>query len=260
MRTIVALLFICSGAFAEPPVAKVSGPDKARTGDIIILSASEACHVDWLVDASQVEVPVEDAAAAMRETAQKLREAGFDVTEPVSDAPPVYLELDGGKQLLLASYTGVYRVSLAVGNADGVDQASHTVTVGKPKPKPKPDDDDPPIPDVEPNLPAGKFGLAIKSWRAAQKVKSERRPEEAKVLAAALFVAMAGADSQAMIDGFTSTMKAKFSEAQKTAWQPWKDAYLAELTALQSAGKLNEKADFVEAFSEMALGLSAVDK
>jgi hypothetical protein len=257
-KVTAAFLLLLSVGFAEPPVAKIDGPDKARTGDIIVLSSGDAEHVDWLVDSSGVQVPEEDAASALRDTADKLRKAGFDVTEPETDAPPVYLELDGGKRLLLASYTGVYRVHLAVGNSDGVDQCAHVVTVGTPKP-PKPDDPDPP-PEVEPSLPVGRFGLAIKSWRAAQKVQSEKRADEAKILAAVLLVSMAAPDGQAMVDAFASTMKAKFNATQKTAWEPWRASYLAELKALQDGGKLPDRTSWIAAFSEMALGLSAVEK
>jgi hypothetical protein len=257
-KTAVAFLLLCCTLSAEPPVAAVTGPEKARAGDIIILTASEAAHVDWLVDSSGVDVPTEDAAEALLKTAETLRSAGFTVDPPDTDAPPVYLELDGGKRLVLASYTGVYRISLAVGNADGVDQCAFTVTVGTPKPTPKPDPKPDPI--VEPVIPAGKFGLGIKSWRAAQLVKSANRPAEAKTLAAALLLSIAAADGQKMIDQFASTMKTQFTPEQKAAWEPWRAAYLAELSALQGANKLNAKDDFVAAFSEMALGLSAVEQ
>lgn len=252
---------------AKAPVAKIAGPEKANQGDIIVLSVSGAPkHAKWKVDASGVDVPQDTAVADLEKTAEQLREAGFDVQAPPRDAPPIYLELDKGKRLILSSYRGTYLVSLAVGNDDGVDQTTFKVVVGAPKPKP--DDPDPPEPDPdpepkptpEPNLPAGKFGLAIKSWRASQQVKSEKRAEEAKVLAAALLTAVAATDGQGMIDQFAAAMKARFNATQKTAWEPWRASYLAELSALQGSGKLSEKADFVTAFGEMAVGLSAVEK
>lgn len=255
MRTFAAVMLLSGVVFAEPPVAGISGPEKGRPGDILILSASEADHVDWLVDSSDVAVPVEDAAAKLEETAEALRAAGFTVEPPATNAPPVYLELDGGKRLLLASYPGTYRVSLAVGNADGVDQTSVKVVVSGGKP-PKPDDPDPPTP--EPAIPVGKFGLGIKSWRAAQGVRSSDRASEAKQLATALLLSLAATDGQAMLDQFASTMKSKFTESQKQAWEPWRSVYLAELTALQAAGKLKERGDWAAAFTEFALGLSAV--
>lgn len=263
MRTIAALLLLTGVAFAEKPIAKVAGPDKGRLGDILIVSCAteDATHLSWDVDSSGVSVPVEDAAAALEETAEALRAAGFKVEAPDTDAPPVYLELDGGKRLLLASYPGTYRLHLAVSNADGVSQAAWQLTVsGKAPDPPKPPDPPGPTPVVEPVLPAGKFGIAIKSWRAAQQVASASRPAEAKQLAAALLVSLTEADGQKMLDRFAATMKTQFTDAQKAAWGPWRTAYLAELTALQQANKLNEKADFATAFTEIALGLSAVEK
>lgn len=256
-----AFLLLTSLCFADAPVAKISGPDKANQGDIIVLSVSGSPkHAKWKVDASGVDVPHDTAVADLEKTAEQLRDAGFDVQAPKRDEPPIYLELDKGKRLILSSYRGTYLVSLAVGNDDGVDQTVFKVVVGEAKPKP--DDDDPPgpIPDVEPNLPAGKFGLAIKSWRAAQQVKSAKRPSEAKALATALMISMTAADGQGMVDQFSSTMKTSFNTAQKAAWEPWRSSYLSELKALQDGGKLIEKADWVAAFSEMALGLSAVEK
>lgn len=254
MNQIAALLLLM--AIADAPVAKIEGPDHGRPGDIIILSASEADHTSWAVDASEVQVPVEDAAAALMATAEVLRKAGFSVEAPDTDAPPVYLELDGGKRLLLASYPGVYRLNLAVSNADGVSQCAAKVTItGKVDP-PKP----PPKPDVDPVIPPGKFGLGQKMYRAAMLVQSANRPAEAKQIAAALLMSAVAADGQAMIDAFATTMKTKFTADQKAAWEPWRQSYLAELSSLQQANKLVNKSDWVTAFGEMAVGLSAVEK
>lgn len=259
MKHAIAFLLLCPAAFAEKPTPKIDGPTEVHSGALVTLDAGGSTGAEawgWLVDTSRVQVPGEKTPDVSRQVSE-LRSLGFTVDGPQQDVVPLYEVEDGGKRLRLSSYPGVYRVTLGVSNADGLAMSEWTVTVGGAKPKP--DDPKPPPPDVEPQIP-GKFGLGIKSWRAAQQVKSANRPDEAKTLAAALFVSAVEADGQAMIDKFASTMKTQFTASQKTAWEPWRASYLAELTALQTAGKLSTTADWMAAFSEMALGLSAVEK
>lgn len=154
---VFAFLFLQAMAFADPPVAKVQGPNSASPGDIVILdaSASNAKHYSWLVDASGVDVPT-GRNGDVGSLVQKLESLGFKVERPATDnGPNTHLMIDGGKKLLLASYPGVWRISLAVSDDSGVSQIPWTVTVGgSPPPKPKPDDPDVPPPDPPADLTA----------------------------------------------------------------------------------------------------------
>jgi hypothetical protein len=257
------VLLLVSTAFAEKPTATIDGPTEVHSGALVTLDASGSAGAEtwgWLVDTSRVNVPGTATPDVSRQVEQ-LQSLGFTVEGPETNDVPLYEIEDGGKRIRLSSYPGVYRLTLGASNADGVAMLEWTVTVkGGVAPKPDPKPDPKPEPIVEPVIPAGKFGLGIKSWRAAQLVVTQNRPAEAKTLAAALLLSIVASDGQAMIDQFASTMKTQFSAAQKTAWEPWRAAYLTELQALQGANKLNAKEDFVAAFSEMALGLSAVEK
>ena len=60
MRTAIAFLLLAQVALAQgAPTPTITGPTKAKTGDIIILDASTsgATHYSWLVDASDVTMP-----------------------------------------------------------------------------------------------------------------------------------------------------------------------------------------------------------
>lgn len=154
MRLCPAFLCITCActALAAPPEPKIAGPTKATPGAIVILDASEsvADHFDWLIDDSGVQVPDNDATAAFEAAAEALRQAGFRVTGPKSDRPPTHVMLDNGKRVLLASYPGTYRISLAVGNAEGVRQLPWQVIIAGHGPQPPPNPPDPPVPPVPP--------------------------------------------------------------------------------------------------------------
>lgn len=151
IEILLLCLAIATPASAAPPVPAITGPTTARTGDLIFLDASgsTATHFDWLVDTSGVSIPTNGAESA-QSMAEKLRKLGFKVEPPKnSAASATYLVLDGGKKLLLASYPGTWRVSLAVGNSEGVKQLPWTLVVagnGPLPPPPKPDDPKPPGP------------------------------------------------------------------------------------------------------------------
>ena len=258
MKTLSAFLLLCSVALAEKPTPTIEGPREVHSGALVTLDAGSSAGAEtfgWLVDTSAVHVPGTKTPDVTRQV-DELRSLGFTVAAPQTDDAPLYEVEEGGKRIRLSSYPGVYKLVLGVSNADGVALLQWTVTVDGVKPP----DPIPPTPDVEPDLPVGRFGLAIKSWRAAQAVKSAGREDESKTLAAALLLSAGAADGQGMVDQFAASMKSKFSDAQKAAWEPWRTAYLSELTALQASGKLNAKDDFLSAFSEFALGLSAVEK
>lgn len=261
MRYAVAFLLLCSVALAEKPTPCIDGPREVHSGALVTLDASGSAGAEtfgWLVDTSAVQVPGTKTPDVSRQVSE-LRSLGFTVAEPATDDAPLYEVEDGGKRIRLSSYPGTYKLVLGVSNADGVALMQWTVTVGGTSPKP-PEPEPGPTPDVEPNLPAGQFGLSIKSWRAAQQVKSASRPDEAKQLATALLLSIVAADGQGMVDQFAASMKAQFNAQQKLAWEPWRAVYIAELTALQSSGKLTDKTAWAAAFSEFAVGLSAVEK
>lgn len=118
-RTLVVVLLLVSPCLAQP-VPRIDGPTSGTPGDIIFLDASKstADHFDWLIDSSGVSLPSKSALT--------------------------HVVVDGGKKVLLASYPGTWRISLAVGDKNGVKQLQWKIVVagGTPGPDPPPPTDD----------------------------------------------------------------------------------------------------------------------
>ena len=183
MRTLAVLLLMSAVAAAQTkPVPKIKGPTKARTGDIIILDASEstADHFHWLIDDSSVTVP-EGSMQSAQKMADQLRQLGFKVEPPKDAKTSNYLMIDGGKKLILASYPGTWKIILAVGNKGGVDQLAWTLVVQGAKPTPNPGPG--PTPPA-PTPPTGKVARAM--YDAAMASRSPMKVADAKSIAGKL--------------------------------------------------------------------------
>lgn len=259
-RIAIAFLLLLTVADAAQPVANISGPEKARPGDIIILSFDGAADfIDWEVDASQVQIPVETAVQALKDTADTLRAAGFTVEEPKDNAPPVYLILDN-KRLQLSSYEGAYRIKQAVSNAEGVDQTEKTITVGKlPKPPPVPPKPDPPIPPPVPVPTATLSKIAQDGVKSA--LTNENRLEF--ILLAGVY--MSGADDAksgkyATVDALLENVKKLTYQCMPTsvaAWKPTGQAIELQLDKMRDAGTLDttKPASYEQPFREIGAGI-----
>lgn len=256
-----ALLLCCNSADAQSPapVPAINGPTTARTGDLILLDASgsTATHFDWLVDTSGVQVPSNGADFA-KSAAAKLRGLGWEVKPPKKAEGGHYLILDGGKRLLLASYPGTWRVSLAVGNANGVKQLPWTLVVQGHGPQPPPEPEPkPPGPDVP--LPTSKVGRGI--YDAGMASKSPTRVADAKLMIAALekfrpSVAATQMDAKSIVAGALTAMLTSLSDAAKKEWQLPMVTHLA--VPLSQA--VTDKATGLQAIDDMLAGLKAVTK
>ncbi len=141
MRTLLIFVALCSSAFAQGPSPKIVGPTTARVGDIIILdaSASTADYYSWLVDSSGVRFPSSESGISAQ-TIEQLKKLGWKPPAQATGGRVDHMVLDGGKKLILASYPGTWKATLAVSNKDGVQQMRHTLVVsgGSPPPPPPP--------------------------------------------------------------------------------------------------------------------------
>lgn len=259
MRTLAALLLLCAVAAADAPVAKIAGPTSGRPGDILILDASgsAATFHDWSIDTADVQVPADHTLESFRTTVESMRAAGFRVTAPRTDSPPVYMLLDGGTRVLLASYPGTYRVSLAVGNAEGVDQLQWKLVVagGAPVP-PKPDDPDPPPP------PPDKYGLTLIHRTVGSLIDSPNRRAEALKIAGvfASVRTQTSLGATGMIEAVQSQLKTALTADEKARWEAWRLTYVASLQALQQRDDWTDTAaEFAAAFAEIEAGLKGVN-
>lgn len=136
---LVGVLCACT-AFADPPVLAIKGPHERQQGSLIFLDASGSTGVKffaWEVDTSQVEAPVakpEDIAQRV----DSLRQLGFTVQEPDTEAEPLWAVSDDGSRLWLSSYRGPYVIVLAGSNDEGIATMPWRVVVHGPQPPPVP--------------------------------------------------------------------------------------------------------------------------
>lgn len=173
---VTAFAAMTSVVSGQDPVPMITGPVVARTGDIVILDASgsTADHFDWLVDTSGVLFPSRESKATTAEIA-KLRAKGFDI-KPLARTPPAFMIMGDGKKLLLASYPGIWKISLAVGNENGVKQLPWIIVITnngpQPPPGPKPDPPKPDPPGLNTNLTA-----AARTWLATVPASSRNHKD-----------------------------------------------------------------------------------
>lgn len=139
MKTLTCYLALCCAVLAEPPRVTLVGPTTARQGDLVILDASQSVgeFFAWRVSA---DVRTDGQRSVdLRDVAASLRDAGYEVSEPPSNEIPLFVEIDGGRRVVLSSYPGTYRAALAVGNSEGVALTIYELTVdGSPAPQPEP--------------------------------------------------------------------------------------------------------------------------
>jgi len=174
---ILLALLVPSIAVAAPPRAIITGPTTAIPGELLTLDATssenEPKHFKWSI------------SPELRGRKQ--------------------LEPNGGK-CVVATYPGVYVVTLAISNDDGIDTLTYQLTFpGEapcPPPAPKPVVPDVPIPPVPvptptpnppvptppgpvptPVIPDGEFKVSAKVAALIGKINSPNRSTEAKQLA-----------------------------------------------------------------------------
>lgn len=116
-----------------------------------------------------------------------------------------------------------------------------------------------PAPPGPQPLPDGKFGLAKASRDGYAKVTGADKAAGAKALASANR-SHASAIAAGGIPAAPATILAEWRKANNAAvdaatWKPWGEAVAAKLSDLYRAGKLPDKAAWVDAFNEIADGL-----
>lgn len=268
----LAVALVCTIAAAAEPVAKITGKNVAKTGDLIVLSSAESTPETkrkWTVwpelIGSQAEVNenLERWAAA-------LREHGATVVMPAQPDDSSSIAIEGDGRLILASYPGVYRVMLAVANSEGIGVAKWTVTVTRhvapdpgpdpdPDPDPKPDDPDPPPtpPGVTPRY---ELTVACKNWlvQIPNETLSER-PAMRQIFAT---IGRGAADGRyATVKEVESGLAATITDADKNklltkaAWNSWGKSASGAIVALQQAGEIKTPQDYGQALLEIAEGL-----
>lgn len=269
MKALVSFLLLASFSFAAEPVAVVTGKKVAKTGDLIVLDSKDSTadtKRKWTVwpelkgTASQVNENLERWANA-------LREHGATVVMPTESDDSLSIAIEGDNKLVLASYPGVYRVMLAVSNADGLAVAKWTVTVSTDQPVPPdvpddpPPDDDPPPPPPPPGV-ANRYDLeqACRLWlvQIPNETLSEK-PAMRQVFATIGQGAVDGkyATAKDVETGLSKTLKdAGMNKLITTAaWNSWGKSASAAIVALQASGKIATPQDYGQALLEVAEGL-----
>lgn len=253
-------------AFAANPRAMIVGPTAAVPGDKILLDAGPS------TDAETFRWEVRNRKSDDR--------TGFTV-DP------------SGKILEIFSYPGVYDITLAVANGDGIDLARWTVTVYSaippgpepprpapepdpqplppdptppgpgPEPDPNPKPPTPPAPEPEPTFPDGEFNLARPAYKQAGLIVSPNRAVQAKRIAAG-FDGVAAAISAGTLRGVEAIIE-QLREANRQAlgdelnqWAVFDAWFAGELEKLFRAGKLSSNESWATLLSEVATGLKAV--
>lgn len=176
---------------------------------------------------------------------------------------------DGGRTLVVPCTNTAERISveLIVAQGDEADRVEVELQVDGPAPDPKPNPDPRPTPVPDPpDWLQGDTGRAM--WRAVWQVDEQHRPLAVRVggaVSAAIGAtdddAMANTENQALVDNVAAQLKQVLTAEQKTAWEPWREAYLAELNRLQDAGELDGEPGTVPAWrrvmTEIALATMA---
>lgn len=215
---------------AADPVAKITGPAKAKPGDLVILSAdgSVATGYGWALPGSTKSI----------------------------------LAVDGGKRCVFASgEPGRYVFVLAVAQDGKPAIAVHTLEIegGVPPTPPSPPAPGPgPSPVPGPALPDGKYRMAAFAFAEAAKIQSPARAAEAAKIADIL---EAKAGELAGVGGEPDAAVAAVRHAAAQAcgvndvhWQSWWRAAAAKMRESQ----IGTKPAMIAAFSELASGLRAV--
>lgn len=261
-----------------PPVPMIEGPVAGQPGDIVLLDAtkSTAQHLGWLVDVTAVTVPMDATARELERMADVLRTTGAKVEVPPT-GPVTHLIVNDGRQIILSSYPGTYRVVLAVSNEYGVKLLQWQVRIQTapnppPGPVPNPGPDDPQKPDPEPDPPVNTFGLAdfVATQVRSSVSDNGRRDKEALLFYGAYRATVAAIDSDAIKsieDVITFQAEAnkllrmglgaqRGSEWEKVTGSA--SALAGKLKELDQAGRLKTLDDVKRAWSEIRDGFGKV--
>lgn len=285
MKTSVLIfLMLCVGAQAAEPTAVITGPETAKTGDLIVLDSSKSTAATtrkWTVwpeltgTQSQIDENMERWAAV-------LREHGATVIMPSEPEDGSSISIEGDSKCVIASYPGVYRVMLAVSNADGLSVAKWTVTVAPctpptpappnpvpPDPTPVPPTPVPPTPvpptpvPPTPAPPSPDFGLteASRQWLKtvpADLVASQRIGIAARFRLvgnrAVLGEFQTMKDAEAAI-GQALVEAKNLAQFDPLAWKVFGESMNAAFKGLQAAGKMTTPKDYGYALLAIARGL-----
>lgn len=247
MRLIVRVVVVVmctwgtmSQAMAAPPRAIMTGPTGGVPGDILVLDASESA-ADFYA---------------------------WSVSPQLPGGRPTILVLEEGRKCLVASVPGVYHVFLACSNAEGIDQAQWTLTIGdEPNPTPVPPAPNPPTPTppvpAPDTVPDGVFRIAKLAFDLAQLVDSTNRVGQAHALAdaaeavAASIAAGTLKKPQEILRAILAANNAALGTAM-LAWTPWGTSIGLKLQELYKAGRLAQTGDWAVCLREIAIGLRAV--
>lgn len=157
-------------------------------------------------------------------------------------------------RLIFVAPPGVYKVKLRTVKGKVVDTARATVTItGTPIPPE-------PIPPNPTPTPDSRFGLVGVSKAAAASIATypAKPTDQAKLAGAQRSLASAiaaGGVQPTAAAILTAWQRANNDAVPAATWGPWGTTVAAKLKELYSAKKLATKADWVDAFNEIAQGL-----
>lgn len=232
MRFVLVFLLLASPVFGAEAV--ITGPSGGKPGDILVLDASES-EADYFAWTVQPQLP-----------------------EPRQ----TIMVLEGGAKCLVCSVPGTYTVTLAVSDANGIDQIQWTVTVDANGPSPGPGPEPPPEPIV-PVIPEGRFKIAKPSYDAAMAVASPNRAKEAQALALGL-EGVAASISAGVLSGAQNILTAILAANNAALgdavplWVTWGAAIGEKIKANYQAGLLSSVDDWSTIIREISTGLKAV--
>lgn len=228
MRTLALLLTLWPAVLFAQANAVISGPDRVRPGDLVVLDGSESLADDreWILVNSDKQ----------------------------------FLSFEHDQKLVFASgtpgdYVFILAVSLSDADGSAVSVAQHVVTVGNPTPPP-----DPPGPGPGPDPPAPDPDLTEIGQAAKAAVeRGQSHPTERQKIAASFRATAAKAAGLASMtveqiagEAARSVRAVLLTPADQSRWIPFRDwfaeAMQREVTDRETAIRLlDEVADGIEA-------------
>lgn len=250
------------------PVAKVTGKDKARQGELIVLSAEKsenARYSRWTVWADISGDPLqltEDEQAFISD----LRRKGVVVILPTDADDDDGISFETPDRLVLASFPGTYRVMLAVSNEHGLSVAKHTVVVVGNNPQPPPNEPDPPPPDNPPPPSTGgvenRYDLENASRLWLVQIPNETMVERPAMRKIWQTIGQGAKDGKYLsIEDIVKSLGSTLNDAHdnkhitKPAWNSWGKSANDTLKALVASGKITGPQDYGHAMLEIAEGI-----
>lgn len=272
---VIMLLMLSSHTSAQPvtepeddypdsPVAVITGPTQGRPGQIVILDASKSENATgfvWHVE-TDASPPNDSLPPEGRRWASVLKSNGWK--EPEGEKEPLWLVSDDDKRVLLASYPGTYRITLAVGNveSDTPSLAYHTFVssdTGQPDDDNPPDDSPPPPDDGPDDEVVYDFSDEVSGW--LEFVPVEYRGKSVKALAD---VCVSMDDdrwiSKDFIDGRFGVVAA-FAVGNDpdtvAAWQPFFRSMSEAFDTIPESATLDQ---YKQAYVSIGKGLKGIDE